>query len=99
MLGTLELIDEGETDYKILVIRMSDPLAQRVTDINGLEAAKPGVVGRLRDWLIKYKTAEGKGLNTLADETPYSVQEVSVGCLYGVSCGFNALMCVCDCSP
>ena len=36
---------------------------------------KPGTTARLVDWLKKYKTAEGKGLNTLASDTPYGITE------------------------
>jgi len=73
VLGTLELIDEGETDYKVIVIRADDPDAYRITDMASLEQVKPGTTTRLVDWLKKYKTAEGKGLNTLASETPYTI--------------------------
>ena len=51
MLGSLELIDEGETDYKILTIRASDKDAAAIHDIASLEAVKPGTVARLGDWL------------------------------------------------
>ena len=75
VLGALELIDEGETDYKILTIRASDKDAARIHDVASLEAAKPGTVARLVGWLKKYKTAEGKGLNSLASDTPAGLAE------------------------
>ena len=74
VLGTLELIDEGETDYKVIVIRADDPDATRIYDMASLESVKPGTTARLVDWLKKYKTAEGKGLNTLASEVPYTIE-------------------------
>lgn len=76
VLGALELIDEGETDYKIIIISLDDPDARRITDMTSLEAVKPGTLSKLVDWLMKYKTAEGKGLNTLANNAkPYSISE------------------------
>ena len=38
------------------------------------QAGLPGTTARLVDWLKKYKTAEGKGLNTLASEVPYTIE-------------------------
>ena len=75
VLGSLELIDEGETDYKILTIRADDKDAGRIHDIASLEAVKPGTVAKLVDWLKKYKTAEGKGLNVLASDTPAGLEQ------------------------
>lgn len=76
VLGALELVDEGETDYKVIVISLADPDAGRIHDMTSLEAVKPGTLARLVDWLVKYKTAEGKGLNTLAnDAKPYSISQ------------------------
>jgi 3'-phosphoadenosine 5'-phosphosulfate synthase len=66
VLGALQLIDEGETDHKILAIRTSDPIAHRVNNMDDLERYRPGTLARLVDWLVNYKTAEGKGKNTLA---------------------------------
>jgi len=67
VLGSLELIDEGEVDYKIVALRVDDADAWRVHDMASLEVAKPGTTSRLANWLTKYKTAEGKGLNALAE--------------------------------
>ena len=75
VLGSLELIDEGETDYKILTIRADDKDAGRIHDIASLEAVKPSTVAKLVDWLKKYKTAEGKGLNVLASDTPAGLEQ------------------------
>jgi len=75
VLGALELIDEGETDYKIIMLRLDDKDAAAIHDMATLEQIKPGTTARLVDWLKKYKTAEGKGLNTLASEIPYSISE------------------------
>ncbi len=75
VIGSLELIDEGETDHKILCIALSDPDANRINSIEDLEKVKPGHVDRLVDWLKMYKTSDGKPENKLASETPRSAKE------------------------
>ena len=42
LLGAVALIDEGETDWKVLAIDVEDPLAAEIDDIAGLEAKMPG---------------------------------------------------------
>jgi inorganic pyrophosphatase len=63
VLGVLGLVDGGEMDWKVLVLRTSDPLAARVFDIDDLERELPGAVSALREWLRVYKVAEGKAVN------------------------------------
>ena len=81
VLGSLELIDEGETDHKILCIALhetGDPEAQEaanVHDLDDLERWKPGTMDRLRDWLKRYKTSDGKPENNLASETPKTIEQ------------------------
>eukprot|EP00980_Cylindrotheca_fusiformis_P031412 scaffold26330_cov127-Cylindrotheca_fusiformis.AAC.1 len=41
VLGSLELIDEGETDHKILCLALSDTDANRIFDMDDLERVKP----------------------------------------------------------
>lgn len=75
VLGSLELIDEGETDHKIIAIRSDDPDYYRIHDMASLEYVKPGIVEDLIDWLKMYKTSDGKGVNSLAQDFPTSVSE------------------------
>ena len=42
VLGAVALIDEGETDWKVLAIDVEDPLAAEIDDISSLEAKMPG---------------------------------------------------------
>jgi hypothetical protein len=42
ILGTLALIDEGETDWKLIAIDINDPLASRLNDVEDVEAVMPG---------------------------------------------------------
>ena len=68
VIGALKLIDGGETDTKILVIRES--LMNRVSDLTSLERYSPGTINRLVDWLKRYKTADGKKENALVSDIP-----------------------------
>jgi inorganic pyrophosphatase len=42
VLGTIALIDEGETDWKILAIDVTDPLATQMNGIQDIEKHMPG---------------------------------------------------------
>lgn len=44
VLGTLALIDEGETDWKLIAIDVNDPLASKLNDINDVETVMPGLL-------------------------------------------------------
>lgn len=75
VLGSLELVDQGEVDHKILVISLDDPDASRINTIADLERVKPGVLVALVDWLKNYKIPEGKKVNEFAREAPTSADE------------------------
>eukprot|EP00472_Partenskyella_glossopodia_P011562 CAMPEP_0197530552 /NCGR_PEP_ID=MMETSP1318-20131121/32196_1 /TAXON_ID=552666 /ORGANISM="Partenskyella glossopodia, Strain RCC365" /LENGTH=969 /DNA_ID=CAMNT_0043086441 /DNA_START=59 /DNA_END=2968 /DNA_ORIENTATION=+ len=65
VLGVYSLIDQGEVDYKIIVINTKDPLAAQLRTPEDIDAA---VRSRLVDWLKMYKTAEGKEVNILTTD-------------------------------
>lgn len=75
VLGHLELIDEGEMDNKVICISLSDPDASSIHNMGDLERVKPGTIERLKDWLKRYKTSDGKAENSLASEDPTSAKE------------------------
>ena len=79
ILGSLALIDGGETDHKVVVIRDTDPLYDRVDDMDDLESKRPGTKESIVDWMKNYKTAEGKGVNELHSEqftTPTQARKI-----------------------
>lgn len=65
-LGILAMIDEGETDWKVLCIRSDHPLAPHMQCMKDVEKTCPGLVENILDWFRMYKTAEGKGENSFA---------------------------------
>eukprot|EP01087_Luapelamoeba_hula_P010870 TRINITY_DN289_c0_g1_i1.p2 TRINITY_DN289_c0_g1~~TRINITY_DN289_c0_g1_i1.p2 ORF type:complete len:269 (+),score=52.27 TRINITY_DN289_c0_g1_i1:44-808(+) len=55
VLGVLALIDEGETDWKIIAIDVNDPLASQLNDIGDVEKVKPGYLNDTFVWFRDYK--------------------------------------------
>jgi inorganic pyrophosphatase len=44
VLGIMALLDEGETDWKVIVVDVNDPLASKLNDIEDVEQHLPGLV-------------------------------------------------------
>jgi inorganic pyrophosphatase len=66
VLGALGLIDEGEADWKIVAIDVTDPLAAQLNDIDDVEKHMPGLLDATRDWMKIYKIPTGKPINKIA---------------------------------
>ena len=56
ILGVLAMIDEGETDWKLVCISTQDPLAAVLNDVADVEAHIPGCITAIHDWLRDYKS-------------------------------------------
>lgn len=65
-LGILALIDDGETDWKVIALNVRDAKAELVNDVADVEQHFPGVLHDVREWFRLYKTAEGKAENKYA---------------------------------
>uniref|UniRef100_A0A7E4VEL2 inorganic diphosphatase n=1 Tax=Panagrellus redivivus TaxID=6233 RepID=A0A7E4VEL2_PANRE len=66
ILGTLALLDEGETDWKLVAISTADPLADKVNNIADVEANFPGLLKATEEWFRIYKIPAGKPVNEIA---------------------------------
>lgn len=55
LLGALAMVDGGQLDWKLLALDAASPLAATVHDVETLEAALPGEVGRVVAWFSAYK--------------------------------------------
>lgn len=66
ILGVFALIDEGETDWKLLAIDVNDPLAKTLNDLKDIETAKPGILKATQEWFRWYKVPDGKPQNKFA---------------------------------
>jgi inorganic pyrophosphatase len=60
------LLDEGETDWKIIVIDVNDPLAEKLNDIDDVETHMPGLLSATVEWFRFYKVPDGKPVNQVA---------------------------------
>ncbi|ANB13254.1 inorganic diphosphatase IPP1 [Sugiyamaella lignohabitans] len=65
VLGCMPLIDEGETDWKVLAISVDDPLSQHLNDIEDIEKYCPGLLDATTSWFRNYKVPDGKDKNTV----------------------------------
>lgn len=65
-LGAFVILDEGQTDWKIIAIDIHHPLAAKLSDISDVEKVLPGMLESLKSWYCRYKVPEGKAENTVA---------------------------------
>lgn len=68
VLGVFALIDEGETDWKVIAIDVTDPLAENLNDIHDVEKLMPGFLKATVEWFKIYKMPDGKPPNEFAFE-------------------------------
>ena len=46
----MALLDEGETDWKVIVVDVADPLAPKLNDIEDVERHLPGLIRATNEW-------------------------------------------------
>mmetsp|Transcript_7402 Transcript_7402/g.16831 ORF Transcript_7402/g.16831 Transcript_7402/m.16831 type:complete len:194 (+) Transcript_7402:694-1275(+) len=63
VLGILCMIDEGECDWKVVVIDAEDKWAPFIDDIQDVEEQLPGMLSAIREWYRTYKIPDGKPPN------------------------------------
>jgi len=78
VLGTIALIDEGETDWKIIAIDVNDPKAAKWNDLADLEKDDPQLLEHTREWFRDYKTIVGKPQNKFAYEGQYKNKDFAL---------------------
>lgn len=66
VLGAIALLDEGETDWKLLAIDTRDPLAAELRDVGDIETHFPGLLKATVEWFRLYKVPDGKPQNQFA---------------------------------
>ena len=79
VLGCLAMIDDGETDWKVICIAADDPLASSLNDVDDVERTMPGIVTVMREWLRMYKTVDGKPMNEFGLEERALNKEYTMG--------------------
>lgn len=75
VLGVMALIDDGETDWKLIVIKADDPMASVLNDIEDVEMHMPGLMSSTHEWFKIYKIPDGKPPNAFAFEGKAKGQE------------------------
>ncbi|CAO3682052.1 unnamed protein product [Rhizopus stolonifer] len=66
VLGVMAMIDEGETDWKVVVIDIKDPMADKIDDIDDVKKHYPGLLNATKNWFEIYKIPDGKDKNVFA---------------------------------
>ncbi|KAM0755048.1 inorganic pyrophosphatase [Meredithblackwellia eburnea MCA 4105] len=66
VLGIMALLDEGETDWKVIAVDVNDPLASKLNDIEDVERHLPGLIRATNEWMRIYKIPDGKPENQFA---------------------------------
>ncbi|KAJ2955769.1 hypothetical protein NQZ79_g8275 [Umbelopsis isabellina] len=66
VLGAMALLDEGETDWKIIAVDVKDPLADKLSDIGDVHKHLPGLLEATHQWFRIYKIPDGKPENQFA---------------------------------
>lgn len=66
VLGVMALLDEGETDWKVIVVDVNDPLASKLNDVEDVEKHMPGLLRATNEWFRIYKIPDGKPENQFA---------------------------------
>lgn len=68
VIGVLGVVDEGETDWKLIAIAVNDPEVDRLNDADDISKVKPGLIKESVRWFRDYKIPDGKKANTIAFE-------------------------------
>ena len=66
VLGCLAMLDDGEADYKVIVIDVDDERIADFDDIESVEKNCPGFLQNLYNWFRDYKKPDGKKENSFA---------------------------------
>jgi len=75
VLGTLAMIDDGEADWKMIVIDTEDPLASELNNLEDVERVMPGFLAATREWFRIYKIPDGKPENKFAFDGEFQSAE------------------------
>nr|AAD50298.1 inorganic pyrophosphatase [Torpedo marmorata] len=78
VLGILAMIDEGETDWKIIAIDVKDPEEDKFNDIEDVKDVKPGYLEATVDWFRRYKVPDGKPENQFAFDCEFKDKDLAI---------------------
>uniref|UniRef100_A0A3Q0T000 inorganic diphosphatase n=1 Tax=Amphilophus citrinellus TaxID=61819 RepID=A0A3Q0T000_AMPCI len=78
VLGILAMIDEGETDWKVIAINVEDPEASEMNNISDVQRLKPGYLEATVDWFRRYKVPDGKPENRFAFNEEFKDKDFAI---------------------
>ncbi|MCI4375985.1 hypothetical protein PGIGA_G00182800 [Pangasianodon gigas] len=92
VLGILALIDEGETDWKVIAINADDPDANKLHSIEDVRVNRPGHLEATVDWFRKYKIPDGKPENQFAFNAQFKDKDFAVEVIKSTHSCWKALV-------
>ncbi|XP_063291011.1 inorganic pyrophosphatase [Pelobates fuscus] len=92
VLGTLALIDEGETDWKIIAINVEDSEASLYNDIEDVRRLKPNYLESTVDWFQRYKVPDGKPENQFAFNGEFKNKDFAIEIIKSTNTQWKALV-------
>ncbi|RXN30154.1 inorganic pyrophosphatase-like protein [Labeo rohita] len=92
VLGILALIDEGETDWKVIAINVEDPDASSLNSIEDVRKIKPGHLEATLDWFKKYKVPDGKPENKFAFNGQFKDKDFAIEVIKSTHSYWKALV-------
>uniref|UniRef100_A0AAX7VUP3 inorganic diphosphatase n=1 Tax=Astatotilapia calliptera TaxID=8154 RepID=A0AAX7VUP3_ASTCA len=78
VLGILAMIDEGETDWKVIAINVDDPEASEFNNIGDVRRLKPGYLEATVEWFRRYKVPDGKPENQFAFNEEFKDKDFAI---------------------
>jgi len=92
VLGVMCLLDDNETDWKIIVIDVNDPLASQLKDIGDVGKHFPGLLGATTEWFQYYKVPDGKQKNEVAFSGQFKNREYALAVVHECSEAWDRLI-------
>jgi len=78
VLGIWGMIDDGQTDWKVVCINVKDPLAPQINSLLDVGEKLPGVLNYFHAFLRDYKIPSGAGPNQFAFDGELKNQEFAM---------------------
>lgn len=72
IVGAVALIDEGETDWKLVAIDINDPVAAQINSPSDVMKVLPGLLEATTEWFRLYKIPAGKPANEFGYNGDYA---------------------------
>lgn len=78
VLGILGMIDDGQMDWKVIIIAVDDPVARFIRDIDDVPKFLPGCLDAIREFFRVYKICQGGVENKFAFDGEFRDKEYAL---------------------